>query len=112
MCQNDESLSYWHNGKNWDGNDCTTKSLLDANNYTDDSGTIPALQRGVRKIAERDTLEGKDAIVQADGVRVEWRVASKEAADISRQLFKTWAIDVKIVYVPQGAPAILEDEDM
>lgn len=101
---NPKNIEYEVNGKKFDGYDAQRNVLLDAKDYTKDnpivSGQPPFLADKFRAEALADA---KDQVAKAAGTKVEWHVASKEAA---AELDKLFASDpslkgkISVVWTP------------
>jgi hypothetical protein len=97
------NVEYRVGGKNFDGYDANRKVLLDAKDYTGSnplvSGQPPVLAEKFRNEAIADA---RGQLQAAAGTKVEWHVASKEAADALQALFakEPDLANLKVVWSP------------
>jgi hypothetical protein len=100
VCNRDPSMNYRVNGVRFDGYDHSSRTLLDAKYYLDNSGAAKSLSRNSYFFGNKVLEDGLKQARAARGMSVEWRVAGKVAAGKIEELFRVNNVPIRVVYVP------------
>jgi hypothetical protein len=88
LCNRPGPDKYEVNGKKFDGYDAKRNVLIDAKDYSTSNplvtGMPPALATKFKNAA---IIDAKDQISKAGGAKVEWHVASQQAANKLNEIF-------------------------
>lgn len=105
QCQKDPGIGYRRNGVQFDGYRAADRTLLEAKYWTANGRQVKLIRDlwFTRKGAgafEKLMDQAQRQIAAAGGMQVEWRVASEEAAELLRAIFKEWNIPIQVVHAP------------
>lgn len=78
------NIEYQVNGINFDGYDPNRRVLIDAKNYSENNAIVKG---GPQFLINKELAQAKDQVIAAKGMKIEWHVANKKAADNLNDLF-------------------------
>lgn len=98
VCNKQEGMGYYVNGVQFDGYENNT--LLDGKNWAANGRITKALERQEHWAGWKVVNQAESQLEAAGNTPVEWRVASQEAVDQIRAIFKTHGISINVNYYP------------
>ncbi|SDL39122.1 hypothetical protein SAMN04487916_108159 [Arthrobacter sp. ov407] len=100
-CNSPRGMGYSVNGVQFDGYVNESRTLLEAKNWMPGGRMMNMLNKGYLSAADEVVGRAQRQLAAAapSGAAIEWRMASREAADIVRTIFKNWGFKIRVVYI-------------